>query len=78
MKMINFALVESVSIRTDRIIVNVRRDSGTTADVVLMLTNVKFKMEIVKNSASIPKVSRTLHNGDSLMTDYTVTHQAYS
>ena len=58
MKMINFALVESVSIRTDLIIVNVRRDSGTTADVVLMLTNVKFKMEIVKNSASIPKVSR--------------------
>jgi len=57
-KMINFALVESVSIRTDLIIVNVRRDSGTTADVVLMLTNVKFKMEIVKNSVSIPKVSR--------------------
>ena len=56
--MINFALVESVSIQKDLIIVNVRQDSGTTADVVLMLTNVKFKMEIVKNSASILKVSR--------------------
>ena len=76
--MINFALVESVSIRTDLIIVNVRRDSGTTADVVLMLTNVKFKMEIVKNSASIPKVSRISVDTAQMVTDYTVTHQVRS
>ena len=57
MKMINFALVASASTRTGLIIVNVRRDLGKMADGVSMLTNVKFKMEIVKNSASILKVS---------------------
>ena len=55
-KMINFALVASASIRTGHIIVNVHQVSGTTADDVLMLTSAKFKMEIVKNSASIQRV----------------------
>jgi len=76
-KMIHFALVASVSTRTDHIIVSVRPGSGTMADDVLMLTNVKFKTEIVKNFVSIPKAHSNVivvMAKSYMLTDIVVSH----